>query len=53
MSCMYELIVVWDTGETDFYEYLTQDEAEEAGKGMKTAFGNQITWFGTRKKVRL
>ena len=48
----WELVVVWSTGETDVFEYNTEEEAESAGRGMRTALGNQIAWYGTRQKRR-
>lgn len=45
----WELIVVWDTDDTDIYEYHTEDEATQAGRNMKIALGNQIAWWGIRK----
>ena len=47
---LYELVVVWDTGEKDIYTYNTLDEAEQAGRDKKVALGNQIAWTGTRRK---
>ena len=47
----YELVIVWEDGATDVYEYNSEAEAEKAGAGMKTALGNQITWYGTRRKA--
>lgn len=44
----WELVVVWATGEIDVFEYSTKEEAEGAGRGMRTALGNQIEWWGTR-----
>ena len=46
----YELVVVWATGETDVFEYRTEEEAYSAGRGMRTALGNQISWWGVRRK---
>ena len=48
---MYELVVVWETGETDIFEYETEEKALSAGRGMFTALGKQIAWYGVRKKV--
>lgn len=48
----YELVVIWDdNGDTDIYEYETEDEAIRASEGMKVALGNQLRWAGVRKKV--
>jgi len=48
---MQELVVVWENGDTDVYEYINEAEAEQHGRDMKTALGNQIAWWGTRRKV--
>ena len=47
---MFELVVVWDGGNVDIYEYPTEADAEQAGANMKTALGDQIAWYGTRRK---
>lgn len=41
-----ELIIIWDDGEREVYDYQTIDEAEEAMESMKMAFGEQISWCG-------
>lgn len=46
---MFELIIIWDTGDKDIYTYETQEEAEIIAQGYRTAFGNQISWTGTRR----
>lgn len=48
---MYELIIIWSTGEKEVYQYTTREEAEKTELGMRMAFGNQISWTGinTRK----
>lgn len=48
---MYELVIVWDSGETDIYTYDSKEAAEEGGESMKMALGNQIAWYGTREKL--
>ena len=48
---MFELVIIWDTGDKDIYEYTTREDAERAGKNMKTALGDQVAWYGTRRKV--
>lgn len=48
---MFELVVVWDNGEKDVYEYATEEKAEQAGANMKMALGNQIRWYGSRRKA--
>lgn len=47
---MYELVIVWATGETEVFTYNTEKEAQESGYGMRTALGNQIEWWGVRRK---
>lgn len=47
---VYELVIVWENGDKDIYEYPTEEKALEAGKGMKTALGNQIAFWCVRKK---
>ena len=47
---MYELVVIWSTGETETHPFETEEEAKRIGDGMKNAFGDQIEWYGTRKK---
>lgn len=45
-----ELIIIWDDGEREVYEYQTADEAEEAMDNMKIVFGEQISWCGVRER---
>lgn len=47
---MFELVVVWDDGSKNIYEYASEEEADQAGDNMKMALGNQIAWYGTRRK---
>ena len=47
---MYELIIIWSTGEKEVYQYTTREEAEKTELGMRTAFGNQIEWTGINHK---
>ena len=47
---MYELIVIWDTGEKEIYPYETKEEAEEKAEGYKIAFGKQVVWTGVRER---
>lgn len=44
----YELVVIWVTGEKEVYGYNNKEDAEEAEKGFRMAFGNQISWTGIR-----
>ena len=48
---MYELVIIWDNGDKDIYEYLTEKEAERGELGMRMAFGNQISWSCVRQKL--
>lgn len=45
----YELVVIWETGEEEVSQYETREAAENAERGYKMAFGNQISWTGVRK----
>lgn len=47
---MFELVIIWETGEKSIYEYATSERAEQAEKDMKLANGNQISWSCVRKK---
>lgn len=46
----YELVIIWENGNLDVYEYDSQESAEQAGVNMVMALGNQIAWYGTRRK---
>lgn len=47
---MYELVIIWDSGEKSIYTYDDRIDAEYAADGMKTALGNQISWCCVREK---
>lgn len=48
----YELVVIYEyPQEKVVYEYDSQEQAEQAEKGMRTALGNQIAWSCTRPKM--
>ena len=49
MKDAWELVVVWDTGETDAYRYSTEAGAIEGGRRMRMAFGRQVAWHGVRR----
>ena len=49
-SDMFELIVIWYTGEKEVFAYTTREDAEKSAHGFKTAFGNQIEWTGVRER---
>ena len=44
----YELVVIWEDGSKNVHQYRTEEDAEKGANNMKMAFGNQITWVGTR-----
>lgn len=46
---MFELVIIWETGEKEVYAYDTQERAERTGREMRKVFGNQISWYGTRE----
>ena len=47
---MFELIVLWSTGDKNVYEYDTREEAVKGASRMRMAFGNQIRWTGIDRK---
>ena len=47
----HELVVIWQTGEKEIFEYKSKEKAESAMKGMKMALGNQISWMCVREKL--
>ena len=47
----YELVVIWSDGQKEIHEYPTYEDAENVGRGYKIAFGNQVEWYGVRKKA--
>lgn len=48
----YELVIIWETGEREIYEYNNLADAETGEINMKTVFGKQIAWIGIREKRR-
>lgn len=48
---MFELIVIWSTGDKNVYEYDTREEAVIGAGRMRMAFGKQIAWTGVRKST--
>lgn len=42
----YELIVIWDDGSKDRYNFNTEDEARRCEFNFKQAFGRQVSWTG-------
>lgn len=47
---MYQLIVIWETGEKEIYDYVSREEAEKAELNMRMVFGNQIQWTGINER---
>lgn len=38
----YELVMIWETGEKEVHEFLTEDQATRSEIGIKQAFGEQV-----------
>ena len=47
---LYELIIVWDTGEKDKYTYETIEKAREIESGFYTSFGKQVVFSCINEK---
>ena len=47
---VYELVVIWETGEKEVYDHMTEEEAQRSLKHMQFVFGKQISWMGIRKR---
>lgn len=41
---MYTLIIIWENGEKQVFQYDTYEKAEEIKNGFLTAFGLQIEY---------
>lgn len=48
----HELVIIWETSEKEVHEYESRELAEQAERGYKAAFGNQIQWSGTRPQTQ-
>lgn len=48
----HELVIIWETGEKEVHEYENRELAEQAERGYKNAFGNQIQWSGVRPQTQ-
>lgn len=46
----WELVIIWDIGEKNIYEYKTEEKAEEIERGMRKALGKQIEFSCVRVK---
>ena len=48
---MYELVVVWNSGDTQVYTgYKSKVDAEKHGDDMRMALGDQIQWWCVRRQ---
>lgn len=47
----YELVVVWEDGTKDIFEYDDYQGAAQGADNFKMAFGNQVQWCGVREKL--
>lgn len=48
---MFELVIVWSTGDKEIYTYETEQAAETAAENFRIAFGSQVCWTGVRHKL--
>lgn len=46
----YELIIIWEDGSKNIYEYENRSDAQAGEQNFVTAFGNQVSWHGIREK---
>ena len=49
---MYELVIIWDTGEREVHRYPSEDKANEIGYSMRKAFGRQIAFWCVRRAIK-
>lgn len=47
---MYELVIIWSTGEKEIVVCKTETECDKVAANMRMVFGNQIEWAGSRPK---
>lgn len=47
---MYELVIVWSTGEKEIVVCKTEAECDRVAANMRKAFGAQIEWAGSRPR---
>lgn len=47
---IYDLIVCWEDGLKDTFSFTSKEAAENAEKGFKTAFGNQVIFTCINKR---
>lgn len=41
---MYELVIIWETGEQERHTYATREDAEKIEAGYVSAFGSQVVF---------
>ena len=46
---MFDLVIVWETGEKEVYTYATREDAEKGKANFEKAFGSQV-WACVRPK---
>lgn len=49
---MYNLIVVWNSGEREEHTFATESEARQMENNLQLTFGNQL-WTGITRNVFL
>lgn len=47
----YELVIIWDNGDRQIFEYDSEEKAEKALAGMYKAFGRHQLWGCVRRKI--
>ena len=47
----YELVIIWDNGDKNIYEYPTEEKAKRVEIGVRMTLGNQISWSFVRPKL--
>ena len=47
---MYELMIIWDSGERETFAYDTLEEAEKHEREFKMVFGGQIRWSAVQRR---
>ena len=48
---MYELVIIWSTGEKEIVICKDEAECERAAANMRMAFGAQVAWTGSRPRT--
>ena len=47
---MWELVIIWASGEKDIVEYDSRQRATQGGRNYEMAFGTQVAWWCVREK---